>query len=387
MPLKCIGIGIRQNLRYPILFMILNNIHRILALVIQNYINGDKTFILFPAIMIISNFFFGTLFLYLRKNKNSNKELKRNDKELIYNEITLNKFDKDCKIYILLALDGYFELFAFLRYLYYLKILHEEKIIITDNKVKCREIIFASFLSYLTLRTRLYKHHKVSIQIIIIIIISNLLLDVLVQKFYGYAFTIKFTTILFQFMINICRVFSDIIEKYLFEFNYISPYKILQLKSTVELILLLFLFVFKTTREEFIFLFKMELKNIFFIIFLLLLYSIICGFLSIYKLFTVKIYSTTTRSLFDSFFDILFFIYFTFSEEKRVIKVSTLYIWINIFSHIIIIFFGLVYNEFIVLYCCGMETNTYSEVYKRSEKNEYNEIRNLIIEEDTENIN
>lgn len=130
----------------------------------------------------------------------------------------------------------------------------------------------------------------------------------------------------------------------------------------------------------------MGLKNIFFVIFVLLLYSIVCGFLSIYKLFIVKIYSTTTRSLFHSFFDILFFIYFIFSEEKRVIKINTLYFWIYIFSHIIIIFFGLVYNEFIVLYCCGMETNTYSESYKRSEKNEYNEISKLIIEEDTDKI-
>ena len=130
----------------------------------------------------------------------------------------------------------------------------------------------------------------------------------------------------------------------------------------------------------------MELKNISFIIFLLLLYSIVSGFLSIYKLFTVKIYSSTTRSLFDSFFDILFFIYFIFSDEKHVIKVNTLFFWINIFFHIIIIFFGLVYNEFIVLYCYGLETNSYLEINKRSEKNEYYEIRKSIIEEDTDNI-
>ena len=29
-------------------------------------------------------------------------------------------------------------------------------------------------------------------------------------------------------------------------------------------------------------------------------------------------------------------------------------------------FFSLVYNDFIVLYCCGLERNTYREIRKRS---------------------
>ena len=95
-------------------------------------------------------------------------------------------------------------------------------------------------------------------------------------------------------------------------------------------------------------------------------------------------YSPTTKSLFDSFFDVLFFIYYTIFDEKQIIKVNSLYFWIFVFTQIIIIFFSLVYNEFIVLYCYGMEANTYLEVNKRAESSVDNEITELINDENTD---
>ena len=41
------------------------------------------------------------------------------------------------------------------------------------------------------------------------------------------------------------------------------------------------------------------------------------------------------------------------------------YFGINIFLSIIMAFCSCVYNDFIVLYCCGLEYNTYLEVSKR----------------------
>ena len=43
-------------------------------------------------------------------------------------------------------------------------------------------------------------------------------------------------------------------------------------------------------------------------------------------------------------------------------------------------FLSLVYNDFIVLYCCGLEYNTYLEIHKRAIS--YENINSGIIDED-----
>ena len=386
MPLKCIRIriGIRKNLIYPIMFMIFVNSYRIVRAIISSIIKNDKIFILFPALMVLSNIIFGTIFLYFEKSKN-NKISKNSSIKLIHNEMKMKRLDNKYKVYLLLTLDGYLELFAYLRYLYYYKILNEVKIIIIDNKSKYREIIFASLLSYLLLRTKMHKHHFVSIIIIIIIIIFNLIMDFSAKFLFGYNFSIKIISVLFQLMVNICRTLSDVTEKYLYEYDFVNPYEIMQLKSIIEVFLIAFLYYyFETTREEINFLYNMNVGKLILTIFLFIIYFIICGFLNIYRLLTIKMYSPTTKSLFDSFFDILFFIYYTISDEKQIIKVNSLYFWIFVFTQIIIIFFSLVYNEFIVLYCYGMEANTYLEVNKRAESSVDNEIIELINDENSD---
>ena len=382
MSLKCIRIGLRKNLIYPIMFMIFVNSYRIIRSIISSYIKNDKIFILFPALMVLSNIVFGTIFLFLEKSKNNIKSTKSSIK-LIHNEMKMKRLDNKYKLYLLFALDGYLELFAYLRYLYYYKLLNEVKLLIIDNKSKYREIIFASILSFLILRKKMYKHHFVSIIIIIIIIIFNLIMDFSAKFLFGYNFSIKIISVLFQLMVNICRTMSDVTEKYLYEYDFVNPYEIMQYKSIIEVFLIVFLYYyFETTREEINFLYNMNVGKLFLTIFLFIIYFIICGFLNIYRLLTIKMYSPTTKSLFDSFFDVLFFIYYTIFDDKQIIKVNSLYFWIFVFTQIIIIFFSLVYNEFIVLYCYGMEANTYLEVNKRASK--VNEITELINDENTD---
>ena len=127
-------------------------------------------------------------------------------------------------------------------------------------------------------------------------------------------------------MVNICRTLSDVTEKYLYEYDFINPYEIMQLKSIIEVFLIAFLYYyFETTREEINFLFNMSVGYLILTIFLFIIYFILCGFLNVYRLLTIKMYSPTTKSLFDSFFDVLFFIYYTIFDEKQIIKVNSLY--------------------------------------------------------------
>ena len=72
-------------------------------------------------------------------------------------------------------------------------------------------------------------------------------------------------------MVNICRTLSDVTEKYLYEYDFINPYEIMQLKSIIEVFLIAFLYYyFETTREEINFLFNMSVGYLILTIFLFL---------------------------------------------------------------------------------------------------------------------
>jgi hypothetical protein len=187
-------------------------------------------------------------------------------------------------------------------------------------------------------------------------------------------------------IINICRVFSDLIEKYLFDFNFIDPFKILFVKGIVQTLLIIcfYLFNINDSKEEYKYLFsnlsndKLYILNICICFFLILIYSVLSGFSNIYTIYTVKLYSPMTRTLADTALDIFYFLFYTFIDksEEDGKNSNYFYISINIIFQIIIVFFNFVYNEFIILYCCQMENNTYLEITKRAISLELNYNRN-----------
>ena len=74
---------------------------------------------------------------------------------------------------------------------------------------------------------------------------------------------------------------------------------------------------------------------------------------------TVKTYSPMTRTLVDSCLDIFFYIYnFKFDKSNNNnnedTNLNNLF-WTDAIVKIIIVFFNCIYNEFLVLYCFGME--------------------------------
>ena len=360
--------GIRKNILYPVTFMILANILRIIRIIISYVINNKEIFFFFNLLMVLSSIILGTFFLC--KEKKQGKETEQNKImgiELIYIRQEINKLDNDFKIFVLIFLDAFFELFGCLRHRYFLIFLKKSKLLLYfDINVKSREIIIASLLCYITLGTKLYKHHIVSLIIIIICIIIILILNILFQTIKDYYLGFTSNALILQIIIIICRVFSDIIEKYLFEFNFINPFQLLLFKGIIELFLISFFYFFQCDKEEIVSLFDVGLGKVFLLLFLLAIHSVVFGFLNIYKLFTIKIYSPTTRILFDCLLDVFLFIYYSIIDDNSKTKIFTFYFWIISIFQIIIIFFNLVYNEFLVLYFCGMEKNTYLEIHKRA---------------------
>ena len=75
------------------------------------------------------------------------------------------------------------------------------------------------------------------------------------------------------------------------------------------------------------------------------------------------------RALFELILDPLGALYKFWSknkEIKREIKGPIIYYIITATSLILMSVFALVYNDFLVLYCCGLEKESYLEIQKRA---------------------
>ena len=156
---------------------------------------------------------------------------------------------------------------------------------------------------------------------------------------------------------SIARAFLDTIEKYLFEFNFLRPYTILFFEGLIgSLFNPILLLIDNYSYEDF----KEIEYNKPLLIFLFIFFLISSSFKNIYRVLTIQTYSPMTRALAESILDPFILLYYCFLRRKK--PKDSIYFGLIIFCLIITAFCSLVYNDFIVLYCCGMEKNTYLEI-------------------------
>ena len=75
------------------------------------------------------------------------------------------------------------------------------------------------------------------------------------------------------------------------------------------------------------------------------------------------------QTLLDYVLNPIYLIYYFCAQNdfKKNGKLYVAYFVINIIISIIISFFGCVYNEFIILFSCGLERNTHDQISKRAD--------------------
>ena len=375
MSLDLIRIGIRQNLLYPFLFMIFINFLRTSRIITQEITKNYKLDSFFFLLTFLSNIIFGIIFIYLEDKANqSNKKRKIIGINLIQDEKDneIARVDSDIKIIFLIFLDGFFEFMSTIRKEFLLHIKpYKAKIITLDIRIRSREILFAAIICYFTIGAQLNQHHKMSLIIILFCIISLYIYEVIHQfKNDYYDNLLSFFELQgLKILINITRVLSDIIEKYLFDYDAISPFKILFLKGIVEVLLMILSILFNSLNMEVESMLESGENKMLYLIGIIafaFIYFAVSGFASIYKMFTVKMYTPMTRTLSDILLDIFYFIYFSIYEEEKGKVLFSFYFWVNIIGQIITVFFNFVYNEFIVLNFCGFGINTHYQISKRA---------------------
>ena len=255
-----------------------------------------------------------------------------------------------------------------------------------ENKIRGIQIIFSALLCYFTIRIKIYKHQIISLIFILIIIIIIIVIDFSMDKekfslleFYGLGIFSCFS-----------RTFLDTIEKYLFEFDYLNPYKVLMLEGLFGCLFLPILFFMNGTYEDFNQFSLQGVWKLLILIICLLIYLFLSLSKNIFRVLTIKSYSPMTRALAESIIDPFDFIYLIIKNMIIKEKFNPFqYIAITI-ALFVISFFSFVYNDFIVLYCFGLEYNTHLEIQKRAilyenidgsimdlERNSFNEKENI----------
>ena len=231
--------------------------------------------------------------------------------------------------------------------------------------VRSLQICISALLCYFTIKTNIARHHIVSL--IIISFCSITLLSTEIIKIMNKIIE-KLIKLGFTFISCISRGLFDTTEKYLLDYDFIDPFLLLLLEGIICFSLTSsIIFIDQNIKVEF-----EEIMNIsekkYLLIGLLILYTIFSGMKNVYRIITNKLYSPMTRALAESILDPIISIYYFFFEirDDKFTSEFWIYFIINFICSIIMALCSCVYNEFIILYYCGLEFETFFEIRKRS---------------------
>ena len=324
--------------------------------------------------MFLGEFLFGLTFYlyqqkYLKNNRSKNK-VNFFGIELITNNTqkSLKPRDKKCIEILLILFNAFFDAVEF--------VLSTEilpKFINISPSIELRLnglliILQAIFYRYV-LKLTVFKHQYFSLFIIaicltILIITEYIFHDYNIFLDYG-TFTMLFIVL---FYIQFFNSLLDLVDKYLFEYDHVNPFKCLMLEGIFGLVYSLFYFIYKSPIKEIYKYYKDKNDNISLLIVLLFLYMILCGGQNSFRVITNKIYSPMAATLSQYFLNPIYIIFTLLFSNDFISygKRNYFYFTINFLLAIIISLSGCVYNEFCILFFCGLQHETHYQITCRA---------------------
>ena len=322
----------------------------------------------YPLLSIVGNII-GGLIVYLCQYHflKRNKQVKYFGINLITNKNQLRTKDNKIKIGFLLFFASYFYTSRFIINYQFSDYLKNSPSI--DYRLSSIQTISAALICTYALGFGMKKHHKLSLIIISIFLGLTFIIEI-ISKVSNINLDKCVSFNFFIFYYNICETFSSCIEKYLVDINYINPFLILMLEGIIELIFsIIYISIYNDNFDEFISKYiEITLEDLILSIIGFIVYIIIAAITNIYKIYCNVIYSPMARSLIEYLLNPFLNIY-TFFKLNDFNK-SVVYLIISIIICIVISFFGCVYNEYIILFCCGLEYETEDIIIERSRKTE-----------------
>ena len=364
--------ALRRNLIYPFQLLIFNVLRDTESTLISTFFNFSNPLIYTP-LMFLGEFSAGIIIYSYHK-----KFLSNNDKEkesttshkikLIQNQSYLTAIDSNKKIIFLIFISAFFDFVQFMISLNTPKFLYISGSI--ESRLGGFLTIFDALFYYYVLRFRIYRHQLFSLIVIgiclgIVVISEFFFQEINIFVSYGQFFAVIFLNFVKQF----CSAMVDSVEKYLFEYNKLNQFLALMFEGIFGFILSFFYSLFYSPFGDFILFKKNHSSSDFAIlIFMLLLYSILSGAKNAFRVTTTKVYSPMATTFLDYILNPFYMIYDFASKGDYITngKSNLAYFIINLFLSLIISFCGCVYNEFLILFFCNLERDTYNQIIRRS---------------------
>ena len=370
--------ALRNNLKYPLELLIFSFLRDLDNILIDYFFNFDS--LIYMSLMFLGEFFFGLIiYLYQTHFLNKNKGLKVNTYKsiiLIRNKENL-AIDSKTKIIFLVFIAGFFDFVQFMMSLYTPQFLYISGSLI--SRLAGFLTVFNALFYYYVLKLPIFRHQYISLIIIGICLILVIITEFIFQEINIFLTYGQFSMVfLLNFLLQFCNSMLDSVEKYLFEYNHLNSYLCLLLEGLFGFILSFIHGLFHSPFEEIIEFKKINSTSEFTIlIFLLILYLALSGLKNAFRVATTKIYSPMTTTFVEYILNPFYLIYYFCSDNDFITNGNKnyAYFFINLIISLILSFFGFVFNEFIILFCCELEIDTHSQIVKRSIKEE--EILNL----------
>ena len=309
-----IKFALRRNLIYP-LQLIIWHLLRKFEMMLITYLFNFTNSLVYIQLMFVGEFFAGLIVhsyqnKFLKKEKEKKKANIFIPNELLYNEIILSLNDSKFKVLLLIF---FISCFDWVQFIIWLVIFPKYQYI--SGSIVARFCgffaIFSAYFYSFVVKIDNFKHQKCSLITIGICTFIIIVTEIIFQEFNIFLSYSDFTIVLLlAIFVQLMNVFIDLPEKYLFEYDNVSPFYCLMFEGLFGFLLTFIYFaipdylddiklVYNTYSAGYLVLFT----------FLLLLYIILCGGRNTFTVITTKIYSPTTRGLADYFINPIYLIF------------------------------------------------------------------------------
>ena len=365
--IKC---STRRNLKYPSLLLLFNTLRDIDINLILLFF--DINYISFYILLMFVGQLLAGLIYYFKENKFLSKNNKNSTIKFINigyykpkNNLPKDKILKRIFLIFVCSFHDFVQILVSISLLNYVK-----KSIIFERRFRRFLTIYTALLSYFMLRLNIYKHHILSIFVILFcLIILGIMESIFFQNTENFPPIYSLFIYFILSFAHICFAFKHIIEKYLFEYNESNPYLILILEGIFGIIITTIYFIIYSPFNIIIRFYKLKSTGEFIILmigFILLL--ILSGAVCLFRVLTTKIFNPIITTLIDYILNplyiiIIFSIRGDFANNG---KIFWIYFVFNLIVSFIITFFGLVYNEIFILFCYGLDKETHKQITERS---------------------
>ena len=352
-------------------------LRKIVKIILAKFYNFNGsviyTFLMFIGEIIGGLFFYLYQKGYFEKKIQSSMQIESKQSDfLITNEAVIKIADSDKKKLFLIIITGFFDFFQF-----FISLSFIEKILKSPGTLDIRLggilIVISSLICRFTLRIPILKH-----QILSLVIMGICLLIIIISEFFFRKFDIFLDKKKFAFVVlliiltNFALALNNTIEKYLVDIDLISPFKVLFMQGILGLISTIIFSIFNEPFSQLQKIYNNNSSGMFILfIFLLLFYTIFGMFKNIYRMYTIMLFSPMNKHLADFIINPLYIIYYFVARYDFLIPnevIKYFYFFTNLILLIIFDICGLIFNEFLVINCYGLDRNTYNQIVVRASK-------------------